>query len=229
MRLRAWVLAVACVASLPACVPRPVRAPIADLPQGQRAEAEQAQVAREAALAGQARWTLQGRAAISRGDKGGSGRIDWRQEGQSYRLALSAPVTRQSWRLVGDASHARIEGLDGGPREGADASQLLLEATGLEIPVAALASWARGARADEDRFGPARLHFDAERRLARLVQGGWTIDYLAWQGGQGAIPSLPTRLDAARGDARVRLIVDAWNTEGGGPPAQAAADGAEDR
>jgi outer membrane lipoprotein LolB len=198
---------------LAACVSQPVRAPVAMLPAAERAQAEAAQAAREAVLAGQPAWTLAGRAAISRGDKGGSGRIDWRQDGDAYRLSLSAPVTRQSWQLSGDATQARIEGLEGGPREGPDASELLLAATGLEVPVEALASWARGARADEARFGTARLEFDARRRLARLVQAGWTIDYVAWQP-DGARPVvLPTRLDAGRGDARVRLIVDAW----GGP------------
>lgn len=203
----------ACVLSLAACASQPLRAPVATLPAAERERAEATQAAREAVLAGQSTWTLAGRAAISRGENGGSGRIDWRQDGEAYRLSLSAPVTRQSWQLVGDATQARIEGLDGGPRQGPDASQLLLEATGLEVPVAALASWTRGARADESRFGAARLEFDARHRLARLVQGGWTIDYVAWQAETGATPALPTRLNAKRGDARMRLIVDAW----GGP------------
>lgn len=203
----------ACALTLAACVSQPVRVPIASLPAADRADAEARQAAREAELARQPAWTLAGRAAISRGDKGGSGRIDWRQDGEAYRLSLSAPVTRQSWQLVCNAAQARIEGLEGGPRTGPDASQLLLEATGLEVPVEALAAWARGARADEARFGVARLEFDAGRRLARLVQAGWTIDYVAWQSGGTQPVVLPTRLNAERGDARVRLIVDAW----GGP------------
>lgn len=199
-----------CALALAACVSQPLRAPIAALPAGERTLAEAAQVRREAALSRQPSWTLQGRVAISRGDNGGSGRIDWRQEGDRYALALSAPVTRQSWRLTGDGAGARIEGLDGGPREGPDAAQLLLVATGLEVPVAALASWARGARAQEALFGPAQLHFDARRRLVRLQQGGWTIDYVTWAPAAQDPPGLPLRLNAERGDARVRLIVDAW-------------------
>jgi outer membrane lipoprotein LolB len=210
---KAWrsVAVLACVFLLQACVSQPVRAPIAALPAAEHARAVAAQASREAVLATQGAWTLEGRAAITRGDKGGSGRIDWRQDGDAYRLALSAPVTRQSWRLTGDASRARIEGLDGGPREGPDASQLLLEATGLEVPVAALAAWARGARADEARFGTARLEFDAQYRLARLQQGGWAIDYVAWHTAADGTPALPTRLNAERGDARVRLVVDSWS------------------
>lgn len=212
-RDRRLLAAAACALVLAGCASQPLRTPVAVLSAAERAAAEAGQAGREAALARHPRWSLQGRAAITRGDKGGSGRIDWRQDDDRYTLALSAPVTRQSWRLVGDGGGARIEGLQGGPREGQDAAQLLLEATGLEVPVAALSSWARGARADADGFGPAQLQFDVQGRLARLVQGGWTIDYLAWLPVAGDGPALPTRLNARRGDAEVRLIVDAW----GGP------------
>jgi outer membrane lipoprotein LolB len=122
-------------------------------------------------------------------------------------------VTRQSWRLTGGDGPARLEGLEGGTREGPDGSALLLEASGLEVPVAALASWVRGARADEARFGPAELAFAADHRPARLLQAGWVIDYLAWEepGDAHGGVLLPLRVDARRGDARVRLVVDAWS------------------
>ena len=35
-----------------------------------------------------------------------------------FDVSLSAPVTRQSWRLVGDAGAARLEGLEGGTARG---------------------------------------------------------------------------------------------------------------
>ncbi|MFB8831670.1 lipoprotein insertase outer membrane protein LolB [Azotobacter sp. CWF10] len=38
----------------------------------------------------------------------------------------------------------RLEGLAGGPRDGEDAQQLLLEATGWDIPVNQLPEWIRG-------------------------------------------------------------------------------------
>ena len=61
--------------------------------------------------------------ALAKGREGGSGRIEWRQQGGGYRVTLSAPVTRQSWSLLGHADgRARIDGLEGGPREGKEAS-----------------------------------------------------------------------------------------------------------
>lgn len=169
---------------------------------------------REAALRAQPALAFSGRVALSKGREGGSGRLEWHQRGDAYRVVLSAPVTRQSWSLTGGPAGARIDGLDGGPREGADAGLLLWEATGFEIPVMALAAWAAGTRADPARFGEASVAFDAAGRLVRLRQDGWTIDYVAWQpedpDAAADAPALPLRIEARRDDARVRLIVDAW-------------------
>lgn len=190
---------------LSACAARPERPGLPPLAVPPAAH----QAARERALAQHTAWGLSGRVALSNGRDGGSGRLDWWQEGERYVLELSAPVTRQSWRLHGDASGATLEGFDGGPRSGPDPVALLREATRWEIPVTALGAWVRGAPAAADRLGPPTLAFGRDGRLARLEQGGWTIEYDGWQAVAGA-PELPARIEARRGEARVRLIVDAW-------------------
>jgi len=199
---------------LAACVAPSVRP---ELPPDQVAAAEARQLARESALRPLDQWSLAGRLAVSTGSKGGSGRIDWNQDGPRFEVALSAPVTRQSWRLTGDAAGARLEGLDGGPREGPDAVQLLREATGWEIPVTALADWVRGLRSQA--LGPADARYGVDGRLAKLEQGGWTIHYV-WpsSAADAAAAELPTRLDAQRDEARVRLIVDQWDRNLDGNP-----------
>jgi outer membrane lipoprotein LolB len=201
----------ACALLLTACVAQPVRQALPAISGSPEAN----QATREVRLASARDWSLEGRVALSNGRNGGSGRIDWQQVGDHYEVALSAPVTRQSWRLGGDRTTARLEGLDGGPREGADATGLLREATGWEIPVTALSAWVRGARADD--VGPARLQFGADGRLSRIEQGGWTIDYSDWVPQTGLGIELPSRLNAARDQAKVRLIVDAWS-DGMAPP-----------
>jgi len=181
------------------------------------------QAQRERALAAHPDWSLQGRVALSNGRDGGSGRIDWQQQGDRYTVALSAPITRQSWRLSGDAGGARLEGLDGGPREGADPAQLLREATRWEIPVAALADWVRGLPAPAAAHGPARIAYGTDGRVSAIAQDGWRIAYSAWAAVDGI--ELPVRLDARRGEASVRLVVDAW-IFGGGLERVSSADGA---
>lgn len=208
------VLAALAAFGLAACTSVPVRPALqtVDLAPSALADAQSRLAARETAVRALPQLAFNGRVAMSNGRDGGSGRIEWLQTGAVYRVTLSAPVTRQSWQLQGGPQGARIDGLDGGPREGADVGLLLRETTGFEIPVSAMAAWAAGARADVAVSGPAEVAFDAGGRLARVQQDGWTIDYLEWQPepAAGAAPALPTRINAQRGDARVRLVVDSW-------------------
>lgn len=213
--LRGWTAA--CCLALAGCVSVPEGRGVAvgTLSAPERAAAEAVQAAREARLGALPAFSFAGRVALSSERGGGSGRLEWRQAGGRFEVTLAAPVTRQSWRLVGDASGGRIEGIAGGPRSGSDVAALLREATGLEVPVGALAAWAAGLRADPGAFGPARIGFGPDGRLARVEQGGWTIDYLGWRetdpGDGGGLLQVPDRIDAQRGDARVRLAIDAWS------------------
>ncbi|KGM56690.1 hypothetical protein N799_02990 [Lysobacter arseniciresistens ZS79] len=205
MKFRTLTVAAAAVL-LAACAAQPVRP---DLSPAQLASARAAQLEREQALAADRDWSLVGRIAVSNRGKGGSGRVEWSRTGADYAVSLSAPVTRQSWRLSGDGRHALLEGLEGGPRHGADARLLLLEATGWDIPVEALGDWVRGARSQA--AGPARIEYGANLLPWVMEQGGWRIEY-EWPelpASEAAAP-LPARLDATRGEARVRLIVDEW-------------------
>lgn len=163
----------------------------------------QAQEAREASLRTEGRWSMQGRIAVSDGDDGGSGRIDWRQDGERYRIEIRAPVSRRTWRLVGEPGQVVLEGLDGGPRRGASAEELLRSEVGWAVPVADLVAWLRGARGS----GSAELEFDAEARPARLIQHGWLVEYRDWFDGD---PDLPRKLFATRGAQRLRLVVERW-------------------
>src|SRR5688572_17646812 len=136
------------------CAPAPPRA------HGGADEA--AQSAREALLAQRPEWAFRGRVALSQGGNGGNAGIHWRQRGADFEIELSAPITRQSWRLHSQGARVVLEGMAGGPREGTDAEALLLEATGWRIPVAAMAAWARGVRAP----GVAEFASDPQARPA---------------------------------------------------------------
>ena len=198
---------------LAGCVGQPVRE--SALQAGTPAQL-QAQAARVAVLDAHPQWALQGRVALSNGRDGGSGRIEWHQDGARFDVSLSAPITRQSWRLTGDGRSARLEGLDGGTREDSDAERLLRDATGWEIPVGALAAWVRGSASGVLAHGS--LSFGADGRLARIEQGGWTIDYAGWQPQPSLGIDLPQRLTASREGASVRLVIDNWQPTGAPSP-----------
>lgn len=209
MRARAWFASAALVALLAGCsTATSVRAPAPAL-AGDALDARLRE--RDAWIARTEAWGFAGKAGISRAGKGGSGRIEWDQRaGGAYDVALSAPITRQSWRLSGDLATgaARIEGLSGGTREGRDAEALLESATGWRVPLRLLGAWVRGAVASGVP-APA-IDYDAEGRPVRIEQAGWTVRYLEWRPGPPGAPDLPVRIDAESGDARVRLVIDDW-------------------
>ncbi len=200
-------LAALCATVLAGCVSSPTRAPAVpvDPVQAQSNDQRRSEVDE---------WSLSGRIAVSNGKQGGSGRIDWQQMQGRYTISLSAPVTRQSWRLSGDAAGARLEGIEGGPREGANVESMLQATTGWDIPVRALSDWVRGIGAAPAEYGSAEIEYGAGNLPSRLQQAGWLIEYQDWQP-SAAGPVMPARLVATRGQAKVRLIVDQWSLGAG--------------
>mgnify|MGYP001030714314 CR=1 FL=1 len=194
----------ACLAALllllSACATRPARVPTTADPA--------LAVAREEARARLSGWRIEGRVAVSGHGQGGSGRLEWTQQGGRYDIVLRAPVTRQGWRLSGDAAGARLEGIGGGPREDAQVERMLFEATGWDIPVRALVDWVRGIAASG--AGRAEVVYGEGGLPASIGQLGWRIEYRDWHPEDGPLPALPRRIEAVRGDAKVRLVVDRW-------------------
>lgn len=213
MRLRASV-AVACLA-LAGCHTIATKPVVIDLPDP--VAAQSAQRAREAALglaAGDCAvpgWSMAGRVALSNGKDGGSGRIEWLQGDGRMQVSLSAPITRQSWTLAIDAGEATLDGVPNGPLRGSEAGALLRTATGWDIPVAALGCWVRGAQAGSARYGASRIDFGAGLLPSRIEQGGWVVDYADWKADPVSGLPMPGRINAQRGEDRVRLVVDRWD------------------
>lgn len=192
-------LLVATLALLSGCGVSPQRPTLPD------AMATAAQAEREALLAQYPQWTFTGRIAVSDGRDGGSGQIQWIQDGLHFQITLSAPVTGRSWRLSGEPGFARLEGLEQGPYEGRDAEQLLREHLGWNVPMADLAAWARGLRADPT----GRIEFQPSGLPSLIEQHGWRIEYRQFDPVEGGL-AMPQRVFASHDQHRIRLQVKAW-------------------
>jgi outer membrane lipoprotein LolB len=158
-------------------------------------------------------WVMTGRAALSNGKEGGSGQVEWTQGGGRLRLLLTAPITRQYWLLEAEPAGATLQGLPSGPLRGDDAAQLMRQATGWDIPVAALGCWLRAVAANPASAGAERIEFGLDLLPRRLEQGGWTVDYSDWKRDPFSRLPMPSRITAQRGEDRIRLIVDRWGLE----------------
>jgi len=203
-RMVAWLPGLLLVLLLTGCITHPKPTPIPPI------DAIEREGDRLIWLHSHPDWSFTGRVALRQQGKGGSGRIEWQQQGARYRIRLSAPVTRQSWQLIGDlaAGHARIEGIEGGPLQDTDAEALLQDATGWDIPVHSLADWVRGT-------GHTVGRDDAEGRPQPFERAGWRVTYQLWHPATATLPSLPKRIEAVRVDGgadapRIRLLIDRW-------------------
>ncbi len=196
-RLRPASLA-ALMLALAACAPVRVREDAASLA---------AQAARERRFALQERWSLTARLAVSNGEDGGNGELAWKQDGDAFDFIVHAPVTGKTWRLHGDAQAATLEGVRDGVLSGTNATELLQRETGWAVPMAQLRYWIRAMRAPEGR---AQLVFDAQGLPAELTQAGWKVEFRDWM--EGEPPLLPRKVFATRGKARVRVVVEQWQT-----------------
>lgn len=159
-------------------------------------------------------WVMTGRVALSNGKQGGSGQLEWTQGQGQLRLMLTTPVTKQGWLLEADATGATLQNLsDGAQRQDSDAARLLHTATGWDVPVSALGCWMRGIAANTAQFGAAQLRYGADAMPQQLEQNGWVIRYERWQQDPFSHQLMPSRIEATRGQDRVRLAVDRWGLE----------------
>lgn len=194
------ILAAALPLLLAACVPAPAVRVKGD------AALMQEQEARERVLFGTDRWILQGKLGVSDGKEGGSGTLNWTQDGERYEFTVRSPVVGKSFRLSGGPDGALLEGLDGGPLRGPDAESLMLKALGWDVPLRDLRAWVLGLRADS---GPAELSFGTDRLPSLLQQDGWSVDYREWDAVRQ--PPMPKKVFAEKPPYRVRLSIESWN------------------
>lgn len=188
---------------LAACAAGPV-APGGDsdtLWQAHRAEAAAVQA-----------WNLSGRIAILTGEEGWHASIAWRQQGEAYRLRLTAPLGQGTVMLDGAGERVTLRTSEGESVSDADAEALLYRQLGWRVPVAALRYWVRGIPAPG---GAEAVVLNDAGRLERLNQRNWQVrlyDYAVVDG-----VALPGKVFVENHKARVRLVIDRWELTGVAP------------
>lgn len=149
---------------------------------------------------------LEGRLSATDGRQAASGRVEWSHAAPSDRIVLISPLGQIVARLDSGPGGASLTQADGARTEADSADALLPAVLGIDVPAARLSLWVQAAT---DAGTRVRARDEAGRPL-EVIDQGWRIDYLAYPDARPE--SLPTRLDISRGDARIRLIIDAWTT-----------------
>lgn len=148
---------------------------------------------------------VRGRIGVRGGGEAFAGSFDWRQAGDRFAIALWGPLGQGRTRLIGDDRSVRLIDARGRVREDVDANALLLRAIGWRAPVAALRHWVRGRVAPD---AAAELERDANGRLTRFQQFGWTVELRGWR--STAAGDAPARIVATKDGRRVTVICKEW-------------------
>jgi outer membrane lipoprotein LolB len=153
-------------------------------------------------------WHARGRIGVSSAQGGGSGSFEWQQRGEHADVQIRGPLGIGSVRLEvkGSAEHPAVtlHTNDGLTLESQAAWDELERRLGAPVPAGSLRFWMLGIAAP----GEHQWHEPDAEGATALEQDGWRIEYQQFSADAGA--RLPSRIRAANGDARVRIVIDRW-------------------
>jgi outer membrane lipoprotein LolB len=153
-------------------------------------------------------WGLVGKISLDDGDRGGSGKLRWNVESESSTLDFHGAMGRGAWHLQTGPDGALLKEADGTQQAALSVDDLVRQRIGWPVPVDALQWWVRGLVApgvvENEEVG-------AEGLLQGLEQFGWQVEFSRYRVVEG-IP-LPRRLNAVRGDYRVKLAIGRWQLD----------------
>ena len=156
-------------------------------------------------------WSARGRMAIAFASEGGSGTFEWEQHATMTSLQVRGPLGAGALRIVADGEAVSVTDAEGRALDGTAARQRIRSRLGGDLPVLALRYWLLGLAAPGSA---AQVIADGPESARSIEQDGWTIRYEPFTAVQGW--SVPTRMTAASGEARIKVIVDDWQLPAAG-------------
>jgi len=200
--------------SLPGCVSLPERPPVENPAAVWQARA--------ASLRPLADWEIQGRLSLRTADEGWQAALTWSRRQDRHRIDLTGPLGHGHLRLTQEPGAAELRDADQNVTRDSSVQQLLLRATGWQIPLEGLNYWVLGLPAPDVSN---RLALDAWGRLETLEQLGWDVRFLEYaRYGEYELPSKVFIKRAAQGVAlpngadhptlEVRLVIERWLIKG---------------
>ncbi len=161
---------------------------------------------RQAQLIQLSTWKSMGSVGIKTPDSAWSATFNWQQQFSNYQLQLFAPLGVGSLSLTGNDKTVKLITSKGEHYQAATTQALLQERTGWYLPVELLRYWVLGIPAPQ---WPAKLVFDSQHRLSKLVQQGWHIEYQTYKiVGQFELPSL---LILQNDYFKIRISIKQWS------------------
>ena len=156
---------------------------------------------------------LSGRALVSYDGRAFSSGLRWQHGPGRDEIWLLTPIGQTLAHIVTETDGATLTGADQRRYRATSVDSLTRQALGWELPFASLQYWVRGEIAPGS--APGAVERDANQRLIRLDQHGWRIVFANYPPEEHE--GLPRRLDLARADHDIRLVIDAWRRDNAAP------------
>jgi outer membrane lipoprotein LolB len=160
--------------------------------------------AARAHLYGMQEWHLDGRVAITSPKDSWSANIEWSHLPNSEKIKLYGPLGQGAVviELTGDV--VKIDRGGGNVQTSSQPEQFINQQLGLFVPLQSLRFWAVGLPEAGQKFQETDDGF---------VQNGWLIAYKEML--KTGNETMPYKMAVSDGHAKLKLIVDQWDLNGG--------------
>lgn len=161
-------------------------------------------------LLGLKSWTAIGKLSIRSEDDAWVAALNWRQDGDAYRIRLGGPLGQGGLELVGDASSVTLKTADNKTYTADDPEQLLYETVGWRIPLSGLRYWILGRT--EPRVRVDSIQINKAGRVLMVEQSGWQVRYLRYNDFERLV--LPTKAALETEHLSAKVLVTRWTLDG---------------
>jgi outer membrane lipoprotein LolB len=150
-------------------------------------------------------WDIHGALSAKTKAKGFSATLNWLQSGpSSYQIRLVGPLGGGAVLINKKGSTITLQ--DGAKKStSTNADQLLMNNTGIRLPVSSLYYWVRGLPAPGGVQTEAR---DTYNHLSTLKQNGYTIHFTQYTSVKGI--DLPSMIRLEGNGVTIKVIIKSW-------------------
>ncbi|KFD18667.1 outer membrane lipoprotein [Tatumella ptyseos ATCC 33301] len=138
-------------------------------------------------------------------------RYNWQQSASDrYRLILTNPLGSTEMQLDTQGQTVQLVDNNGKRYTSNNASKMISELTGMNIPLENLRQWMLGLPGTADSF---TLNDHYQLRTATYQQDGQTWHVTINDYKQDVTPALPADLELTAGDLKIKLRMDSWKLQ----------------
>jgi len=149
-------------------------------------------------------WSLEGRIGIRHDGEINSANLNWQQQPDAYRIALTGPLGQGGLRIEGNDRDVSLQqaGSDEVYRA-ATPEALMQQLLGWHLPLSHARYWVRGLPAPT-------LSWQGLLNQQGFTQAGWKVEYDRYT--RAGTLTLPEKIRLTRPDLRITLVVSHWTT-----------------